>query len=78
MKTMFFKFTLKKKGKIRILKILIFLNFSPDVAKLAVDGTENDLLLAQMLQLEFDKENDEYVKAIERQQKGDSKGLVNF
>lgn len=60
------------------MKILIFLNFSPDVAKLAVDGTENDLLLAQMLQLEFDKENDEYVKAIERQQKGDSKGLVNF
>lgn len=56
----------------------IFLNFPPDVAKLAVDGTENDLLLAQMLQLEFDKENDEYVKAIEKQQKGDSKGWLNF
>lgn len=56
----------------------IFLNFSPDVAKLTVDGTENDLLLAQMLQLEFDKENDEYVKAIEKQQKGDSKGWLNF
>ena len=36
--------------------------------------TTNDLLLAQMLQLEFDKENDEYVKSLEKNYNGTSKG----
>ena len=43
------------------------------------DGsTTNDLLLAQMLQLEFDKENDEYVKSLEKNYNGTSKGICNF
>ena len=38
------------------------------------DDTANDLLLAQMLQLEFDKENDAYVKSLEKTYNGTSKG----
>ena len=36
--------------------------------------TANDMLLAQMLQLEFDKENDGYVKSLEKTYNGTSKG----
>lgn len=40
------------------------------------DETSNDLLLAQMLQLEFDKENDAYVKSLEKTYNGTSKGML--
>ena len=35
--------------------------------------TANDLMLAQMLQLEFDNENDEYVDSLEKNYNGTSK-----
>ena len=38
------------------------------------DSTVNDMLLAQMLQLEFDKENDAYIKAQEHHTNGSNKG----
>ena len=37
--------------------------------------TENDFLLAQMLQLEYDKENDRSVDSMERRYNGESKGM---
>ena len=40
--------------------------------------TDNDLLLAQMLQLEFDRENDNYVKSMEKNYNGTSKGKNHY
>lgn len=42
------------------------------------DETANDLLLAKMLQLEFDKENDEYVKSLEKTYNGTNKVSMSF
>ena len=39
------------------------------------DDVENDLLLAQLLQSEFDKENDHYVTIREQKYNGNSKGM---
>jgi len=41
-------------------------------------GTDNDLLLAQMLQLDFDRENDEHIKSLEKQYNGTSKVSMSF
>jgi len=38
--------------------------------------TENDFLLAQMLQLEYDKENDRSIDSMEKRYNGESKGAV--
>ena len=37
--------------------------------------TENDFLLAQMLQLEYDKENDRSIDSMEKRYNGESKGM---
>ncbi|XP_057310078.1 serine/threonine-protein kinase RIO3-like [Hydractinia symbiolongicarpus] len=42
------------------------------------EATTNDLLLAQMLQLEFDRENDEFVKKLETNYNGTSKVSMSF
>lgn len=42
------------------------------------EATTNDLLLAQMLQLEFDRENDEFVKKLETIYNGTSKVSMSF
>jgi len=42
------------------------------------DSTVNDMLLAQMLQLEFDKENDAYIKAQEHHTNGSNKVKLSY
>ncbi|XP_065651499.1 serine/threonine-protein kinase RIO3 [Hydra vulgaris] len=42
------------------------------------NDTDNDLLLAQILQLEFDRENDMFIKSIEKQYNGTSKVSMSF
>jgi len=37
--------------------------------------TENDFLLAQMIQLEYDKEYDRTIDSMEKRYNGDSKGI---
>ncbi|XP_066921115.1 serine/threonine-protein kinase RIO3-like [Clytia hemisphaerica] len=50
----------------------------PEAATNGSDDTANDLLLAQMLQLEFNKENDAYVKSLEKTYNGTSKVSMSF
>jgi len=50
----------------------------PEAATDGSDDTANDLLLAQMLQLEFNKENDAYVKSLEKTYNGTSKVSMSF
>lgn len=49
-----------------------------DLTEILIDGTENDDLLAQMLQLEFDRENDDFVKSAENLQNGTSKVSMSY
>ena len=39
--------------------------------------TENDFLLAQMMQLEYDKEYDRTIDSMEKRYNGESKGIKN-
>ena len=40
--------------------------------------TENDFLLAQMMQLEYDKEYDRTIDSMEKRYNGESKGIAIF
>ena len=40
--------------------------------------TENDFLLAQMIQLEYDKEYDRSIDSMEKRYNGESKGIVRL
>lgn len=56
--------------------ILFDINFSPelDLAGTAEADTDSDLILAQMLQMQFDREFDTQLRIEEKKFNGDSKG----
>ena len=54
----------------------------PDANVVAVspadDTTDNDLMLARLLQMEFDRENDEHIRSLEKNMNGSQKVSMNF
>jgi len=44
----------------------------------SVDTTDSDLMLARMLQMEFDRENDQHIRSLEKNMNGSQKVSMNY
>ena len=42
------------------------------------DTTDSDLMLARMLQMEFDRENDQHIRSLEKNMNGSQKVSMNY
>lgn len=73
------KMAAKSQPKEAEAKISEFPELSPEFLEiLGEDDTENDLLIASMLQMEFDNENDAYIDNVNASINGNAKVTLNF